>query len=80
MGADTHNRQGRIALMGLFGFWLYTTVWLLVTPFYENSPLMRLFPDRVTFISGCVLLGAAFLVMVAVTTGVILAYYPRLVK
>ena len=80
MAAATHNRQGAAALLALFTFWIYATVWLLITPFYDNSLLMSFFPDRLSFITGCVLLGTAFLVTVAVTTGVILAYYPNLVK
>jgi hypothetical protein len=80
MAAATHKRQGAAALLVLGTFWLYATVWLLITPFYENALLTKFFPDRVAFITLCVLLGTAFLVTVSVTTGVVLAYYPNLVK
>jgi len=73
MSSTLHRYQGGLALGLSVVFWLYYTIWVIVTPFYDNTWVASLFPERKLAVQVPVIIGSIFACSVAYRLGRVVA-------
>ena len=73
MSASSHRYQGAVALFLSVVVWVYYTVWVILSPFYEDTWFSTLFPELKYAVQVPVVLGAIFTCSVAYQLGQVVA-------
>jgi Dolichol phosphate-mannose biosynthesis regulatory protein (DPM2) len=76
MSASLHRYQGALALFLSILVWVYYTIWVILTPFYDNTWFSTLFPQLSYAVQVPVVIGSVFVCSIAYQLGQVVASAP----
>ena len=77
MTASKHRYQGAIGIFLLVILWVYYSIWVILTPFYDNTSFSTMFPSMKLAVQVPVVFGSLFVCSVAYQLGQVIAFDSR---